>query len=989
MTLYQSKLTGLILILLPLFLCAQKEANIWYFGSEAGLDFNSGSPVALTDGVMNTAEGCASISDENGNLLFYTDGITIWNANHDATPNGADLLGDFSSTQSAIIVQKPESDSLYYVFTVPAVGNSAGLRYSEFDITLDGGLGDVTANKNILMSTPVCEKVTAVRHANGRDIWILSHGFGNNEWLAFLVDENGPSLAPVTTNIGVSILGINTAIGYMKASPDGSRAACVHWASPHPLELVDFDNSTGVFSNLINIDLPSVGAGPYGLEFSPNSDVIYVTMNGTNQYSQFDLTAGDIQASEEVFFIPGLLSMGALQLGPDGKIYIVQVVESSLSVINEPNELGVASDLQFDAVSLNGKMGVLGLPTFFPDIFLNSNFSFTQACLGDTTFFELSSNLVPDSVFWNFDDPGSGVDSISTEIDPYHIFTGSDTFEVMLIVFRDSLSDTSFQEVVINPLLEVHLGDDTTLCAGQELQLGGSLPMGSYEWQDGSTNQMFIVVSEGEYSVTVTDGICFYEDTIDVFYYVPPLPDLGIDTSFCEGDSLLLDPGDYSEYEWQDGSDDAIFEVDISGNYSVVVTDSNGCVGTDMIVVGVNPLPIIDLGADTTICSGETLVLDAQIPGGTYLWQDSSVGSTLEVDESGTYSVEVVDANGCQNEDEMELFLSEVIGTFEGSDLLCFGDNTGSIDGDFIDEDNLDFNWSSGQTSVDLENLSSGVYEVLVTNGDGCQYDTTIVLSEPSLLNFVSESVDVECFGESNGMIIVEGVQGGTSPYEYRLDSGAYQSNALFDGLIAGTYSLAVRDSNGCESELDLEITEPANIILDVGQDTVIRLGSSLTFDVLLISDADLILEWLTSQILSCDNCLNPTVSPTESGDYVLTVIDPISGCEKRDTIFVQVDPRDQVYVPNAFSPNGDGTNDHFYPHGSEGVLRVDRMSVYNRWGELMHAAENFAPGDPQYGWDGRFKGQDSPNGVYVYYIQVRMIDGSTFQYIGDVNVIR
>ena len=166
----------LILLLTSTILYAQKEGNIWYFGRRAGLDFNSGAPVPLTDGIMNTLEGCSAISNDMGNLLFYTDGVSVWNKNHIRMPNGFGLNGHPSSTQSALIVQDPGNSDRYYIFTVPAQQNHYGFSrplsfyYNIVDMTLAGGLGDITI-KNMLLMNKVTEKLTAVRHANGHDIW--------------------------------------------------------------------------------------------------------------------------------------------------------------------------------------------------------------------------------------------------------------------------------------------------------------------------------------------------------------------------------------------------------------------------------------------------------------------------------------------------------------------------------------------------------------------------------------------------------------------------------------------------------------------------------------------------------------------------------------------------------------------------------------------------------------------------------------------------
>ena len=168
-------LQRLVVILILCFTCAlnaQGEANVWYFGENAGLDFNSGTPVALTNGALVTNEGCASISDSVGNLLFYTDGVTVYNNNHTIMPNGNGLNGDSSSTHSAIIVPKPGNNDEYYIFTVDRGGQSDGLQYSQVNMNLDNGLGDVVSGmKNVFLVAPTTEKVTAIKKNRFR--WIL------------------------------------------------------------------------------------------------------------------------------------------------------------------------------------------------------------------------------------------------------------------------------------------------------------------------------------------------------------------------------------------------------------------------------------------------------------------------------------------------------------------------------------------------------------------------------------------------------------------------------------------------------------------------------------------------------------------------------------------------------------------------------------------------------------------------------------------------
>jgi hypothetical protein len=263
---------------------SQGEANIWYFGYNAGLDFNSGSPVALTNGQLNTDEGCATLSNAVGQLLFYTDGITVYNKNHQVMLNGTGLMGHSSTTQSATIVPKPGSSTLFYVFTIDVEAHPNGFRYSIIDLTLDGGLGGVTSGKNVLIYTPTCEKIAVIKHANNTDYWIVTHGFGNNTYYAHLLTNSGLSNTAVLSNVGYTPLPsplspniTGSSKGYLKISPNGSKLAVVH--SPNigsdtgVVELCDFNNVTGVISNPLTL-IVEIGE-MYGVEFSPNSEVLY------------------------------------------------------------------------------------------------------------------------------------------------------------------------------------------------------------------------------------------------------------------------------------------------------------------------------------------------------------------------------------------------------------------------------------------------------------------------------------------------------------------------------------------------------------------------------------------------------------------------------------------------------------------------------------------------------------------------------------------
>lgn len=406
----------IILILFPLVSIAQRENNIWHFGDKAGLDFNSGSPVNLSDGQINTIEGCASISNASGQLLFYTDGIKVWNRNHQVMPNGSGLRGNSSSTQSGIIVPKPNSNTVYYLFTTTQTGGIDGMQYNEIDITLNGGLGDVTTNKNIPLYTPTCEKICAVKNLADNTYWVVTHGFRNNAFAAFKIDESGVHTTPVISNVGTAILytipfDAYKTQGYLKFSPNGSKVVCVNAYTN--VELFDFDIATGILTNPIILNKASQNKYCYGAEFSPSGNILYLSSSRAanidqNRILQYDLTAPDIPASEILINTNFTIKIGGLQLASNCKIYVANssatIGNRSLFVINNPDILGVNCDFGSSNVPLTGRCYV-GLPQFIEySTCKNRTIINDDICLGSSTTFSLGGTENITTAFWRFGD---------------------------------------------------------------------------------------------------------------------------------------------------------------------------------------------------------------------------------------------------------------------------------------------------------------------------------------------------------------------------------------------------------------------------------------------------------------------------------------------------------------------------------------------------------------------------------------------------------
>lgn len=377
---------------------SQKEAHIWYFGERAGLSFViDNSPVVLTDGAMIAPEGCCSISDFEGNLLFYSNGESIWNRNHQLMKNGNGLSGNSYSTQSIIILPLPNDQNRYYVFTINSEDEKIGLQYSIVDISLDNGLGEVVV-KNVPLFSPVAEKINATKHKNGRDYWIITHELYSNRFLAYLLTKDGILLSPVFSSVGLTYTGNRSInMGSLKFSSDGKKLVCGVF-SKFTFEIFDFNNETGEIYNPITIPT-NESLNAYGCEFSPDQKKLYTTcFDSFVRLYQYDLSSGNAQdiinSAELIADIDAINVLGALQLAPDGKIYLAINKSQYLGVIEKPNEDGLKCSYNPRGVFLEGRLSRLGLPNIIYDYY-NPEVPVIYVSLPDTSAFVGETIAIP------------------------------------------------------------------------------------------------------------------------------------------------------------------------------------------------------------------------------------------------------------------------------------------------------------------------------------------------------------------------------------------------------------------------------------------------------------------------------------------------------------------------------------------------------------------------------------------------------------------
>ncbi|PXV68192.1 hypothetical protein CLV62_102224 [Dysgonomonas alginatilytica] len=487
----------ILLLIVVMYLSghAQKQTYNWAFGLRCGLTWNTtrdvavtglaGTPDATLTGLPNsfsssisTMEGCFSLSDANGNLLFYSDGMTIWNKNNQAMVNGSGMTGNNSSAQSGIIVPYPGDPDKYMAVTL-GMNDANNVSYSIVNMTLGGGLGDVVASqKNIRFQGAMGntgESVTSVRHANGTDYWILASGRGNPTYFnAWLLTSSGVSTSPVVTTSPVSVAG-GIACGYLKITADGKHFVWSTFNSANrPFVWGDFDNSTGKFSNIkLQIGFNS----PYGVEFSPNQKLVYLaTGSGFYVYKADELFAtSDISKVTQKYYAITTPYTSALQLGPDKRIYWPHHNTTNMRIIDNPDDFDNLRIYQTPNGFVSGTVQI-GLPSFAASWFAADIKEKSFLCTGNDFKFTVEISMSgplsdqPSRLVWDFgDNSGTVSQNIVTGTTTYrqtHNYASTGKYIITIAPYKadgTALSKTTLPANVVdcvfqtNPMIRVDL----------------------------------------------------------------------------------------------------------------------------------------------------------------------------------------------------------------------------------------------------------------------------------------------------------------------------------------------------------------------------------------------------------------------------------------------------------------------------------------------------------------------------------------------------
>lgn len=772
-------------------LFSQKEFNNWYFGNNAGITFNtkSGEPEALTDGVLYSQRGCAAISDNAGHLLFYTNGVTVYNRLHQIMANGDDLFGSWSSSQSAIIVPKPGSNCIYYIFTASVayfydtIPNAhfftEGFNYSIVDMSYENGLGAVI-HKNIRLLDSNSEAQAAVGHKNGHDVWIVTQDMNEHCLKSYLLTQDGLLSEPVKSPCDIDLTTYHYfpdqlnyhRWGLMKISPNGKKIVVSGYFGTQ-IFLYNFDDATGIISNEIKFSGPANTS--FGVEFSGNNQYLYISfINLDKNYNpittylyQYDITSHDpvnIKGSETLIYeLSNDTQFFGLQMGPNGKIYMARN-NMYLSVIHQPNLPGKACGFILDDLYLNKKSSDYGLPSvvqrYTPKDGICSAVFNLSVCERDSII------LFPEHIN-NANYEWTGPNGFKSSVYNPVILNAkpemSGLYKCQLNIDGNLMQGTTYNVTVYqSPKILFVDSSELILCANSYILKAVEDPSDTkFTWYGIKSNKNNVTITQsGTYKVVVKNlQGCLDSATIKIKLYPP----------YCEGDTIFLNPDYYPNavYSWSGPKGFVSADknpvipnstVDMTGDYNIriivkdTVTKKSDTINTKIPVI-VNPREKIIFSGRKKItdCKDSLELYAVKNPDGCKItWKGiDSHENKVTIKSNGIYSVFVENQFGCIDSATVEIKLNQIIDVkilSDNGNRLCKGENVRL----YANDNFADYLWSTGDTTSEINITQAGIYKLQVKSQSGCEGADSIIIEEfekPQIA--FDKSVYTICKGDS------------------------------------------------------------------------------------------------------------------------------------------------------------------------------------------------------------------------------------------------
>jgi gliding motility-associated-like protein len=725
-----------VILLMAVFATAfsQNQNSQWRFGNAGAMDFNTLPPNFVNDCVIATPEGSASVADRlTGSLLFYTDGVTVWDASNQVMPNGTGLLGGvtLSSTTAAVIVPKPGNSNLYYIITVDEFTSNNGVRYSVVDMSLNGGLGDIVADqKNIFLFQTSEERLEVVPASDGQSYWLLTHNNLNSSFYSFRINNAGIQNTPVVSSVG-SANQINQ--GHIKINKQFNKIA-MGISDDSDIELFDFDNATGIFSNPItlNFNLLSVA---YGIEFSPDGKLLYFS-DGYSIF-QLDLTQTTPQAIQNSAYQVSITQGGVLQLGIDDKIYVAS--NFSIDAINCPNKLGATCGYQTNVVATGptwGGSSTLPKWVYYPNetaLPSSNSIVYSDSCFGGVTQFSIQNTIGISSVSWNFGDLASGtINNTSISLTPQHTYTAAGTYNVSVLINYACYSVSLPLTLNIDPTVNPTFNFIPSFCAGATPPI---LPMTS---SNGLTGTWFPALvdtsSSGIYTFTPDPGTCVNTTPVQITINVDPvvIPTFAAVPAFCSGTTAPTLPttslNGFSGV-WVPAS---VSNVS-SGSYTFTPTAVAGqCLSDAVLSITVLNQLAPDF-VDLSLCQNQIgYVLANQSPNGiTGTWSPATIDFTT----GGNYTF-TPNSGQCASPQTIAVSInSSNLNDFQWVVSAPFSSNATitvipNSPGNYLYQLDL----GAQQTSNIFQNVSAGLHSIQVVDANGCS--NTVIKEDILIIDY-------------------------------------------------------------------------------------------------------------------------------------------------------------------------------------------------------------------------------------------------------------
>ena len=560
-------------------------------------------------------------------------------------------------------------------------------------------------------------------------------------------------------------------------------------------------------------------------------------------------------------------------------------------------------------------------------------------CTGDTAQLQATGAGIGGTYSWA---PNYFISNVNSQ-SPL-AFPPQDT--TYIVTFTDVCGGTEQDtvDVLVHDPPVFSLGADTTFCPGETVTLEPDTvwPSAAFLWSDNSSANTLDVSSNGLVWLEQDIFGCSYRDSLVASTISMPPFDLGPDQDKCPEDQLQLDvtqPG--ATYMWIDGTTNGSLTVNTPGTYWVDFS-ANGCTLRDSVVISDYASPTVPLPDNVNLCAGGTVLLDPQNPGFSYTWSTAATTPTLTVGSPGQYWVDFEDGNGCDGSDTV--LVVEI-----PAPVIGLPADTSACDGETVVLDatqpGLSYNWSTGSTQSQISLTSSETISLTVTNADNCESTETVEVTFNPLPTIDLPEDTLIC---QDGTVILDP---GNPTYTYSWSDGT--NGSTLEVNAEGPILVDFTDVNGCQGSDFVFVSLVPFLEINLGEDLSVCGGDAILLDPDPTQTGTDYL-WSTGDI-------TPSLEVTETGTFWVIVSNECFS--DSDTLNIEVQTEGGLFVPNAFTPNGDGLNDQFVVS----ALNVPdfEILIFNRWGREIFRSNNATNA-----WDGSVKGQPAPQGSYTYLIK-------------------